>query len=56
MAKADAVTRIKAGPKTLVPNATTVAALKELEQGKGEVFRGSTREILKQFGRLEKSK
>lgn len=28
-----------------IPNATTVAALEELERGKGEVFEGSTRKL-----------
>jgi DNA-damage-inducible protein J len=28
-----------------IPNTTTVAALEELEQGKGEVFEGSTRKL-----------
>jgi DNA-damage-inducible protein J len=33
-----------------VPNATTVAALEELEQGKGEVFKGSTRKLFDELG------
>lgn len=33
-----------------VPNATTIAALQELEQGKGEVFTGSTRKLFDELG------
>ncbi|HEU0085231.1 MAG TPA: type II toxin-antitoxin system RelB/DinJ family antitoxin [Bradyrhizobium sp.] len=33
-----------------IPNATTVAALEELEHGKGEVFRGSTRKFFDDLG------
>jgi DNA-damage-inducible protein J len=33
-----------------IPNATTVAALEELEQGKGEVFEGSTRKLFDELG------
>jgi DNA-damage-inducible protein J len=33
-----------------IPNAATVAALKELEQGAGEVFEGSTRKLFDELG------
>ncbi len=33
-----------------IPNATTVAALEELQQGKGEVFEGSTRKLFDELG------
>jgi DNA-damage-inducible protein J len=33
-----------------IPNATTVAALEELEQGKGEVFQGPTRKLFDELG------
>jgi DNA-damage-inducible protein J len=33
-----------------VPNATTVAALEELEHGKGEVFQGPTRKLFDELG------
>jgi hypothetical protein len=32
-------------PSTCVPNATTVAALEELERGEGEVVHGSTSQL-----------
>ena len=34
-------------PAPLVPNATTVAALKEAERGGGKVYRGSSHAIIK---------
>lgn len=33
-----------------IPNATTVTALEELEQGRGEVFEGSTRKLFDELG------
>jgi DNA-damage-inducible protein J len=33
-----------------IPNATTIAALEELEQGKGDVFKGSTRKLFDELG------
>jgi DNA-damage-inducible protein J len=33
-----------------IPNATTVAALEELERGEGETFRGSTRRLFDELG------
>jgi DNA-damage-inducible protein J len=33
-----------------IPNATTIAALEELERGEGETFRGSTRQLFDELG------
>lgn len=33
-----------------IPNATTVAALEDLEQGKGEIFEGTTRKLFDELG------
>jgi DNA-damage-inducible protein J len=33
-----------------IPNATTIAALEELERSEGETFRGSTRQLFDELG------